>query len=81
MNLWGCNVVMYSYLNTHVHTKQTQHNKAVEALKVKVEAGEEKIKAVDAEMEVLKGIREKQVCVFEFVCVCVRACSLAAGQY
>mmetsp|Transcript_95150 Transcript_95150/g.138953 ORF Transcript_95150/g.138953 Transcript_95150/m.138953 type:complete len:583 (-) Transcript_95150:577-2325(-) len=39
---------------------ETQHNKAVEVLKAKVEAGEEKIKAVDAEMEVLKGIREKQ---------------------
>ena len=81
MNLWSCNVVMYLYRNTHVHTKQTQHNKAVEVLKAKVEAGEEKIKAVDAEMEVLKGIREKQVCVFECVCVCARACSLAAGQY
>jgi chromosome segregation ATPase len=39
---------------------ETEHNAAVEALKKKIEAGEEKIKALDAEIEVLKGVREKQ---------------------
>jgi len=39
---------------------ETEHNAAVETLKKKIDGGEEKIKALDAEIEVLKGVREKQ---------------------
>lgn len=39
---------------------ETQHNAAMQKLKDNVDAGEEKIKAVDAEIEKLKGVRTKQ---------------------
>jgi len=39
---------------------ETEHTKGIEALKAKIEAGEEKINTVDAEIVVLKAVREKQ---------------------